>query len=225
MTDSDTSAEVRLMHFDMATIFGYLASREAPVTEVELLRRLTGEERLPGDRKRLFALHFSLYHALHTLRYHETGYYLHMDPMRLRLAPLPGCGRCVRYFPEPGRYCGKSAGDGRFCSWHLPEEELGARHLLFDPMAEFYLNPDNISFGLNPLIEKLARGVVVYSFRRGEVDAALRFFNMVHPSRRSLQKRYHDLARLYHPDMVNGSDGMMKQLNSHYQVLLEVFLI
>ncbi|HPA72792.1 MAG TPA: J domain-containing protein, partial [Spirochaetota bacterium] len=91
--------------------------------------------------------------------------------------------------------------------------------------AEFYLNPDNISFGMSPLIEKLARGIVVYSIRRGEVEAALRFFNMVHPSRRSLQKKYHELARLYHPDMVKGSDGMMKQLNSHYQILLEVFLV
>jgi DnaJ-class molecular chaperone len=40
-----------------------------------------------------------------------------------------------------------------------------------------------------------------------------------------VKRKYHQLARAYHPDMKNGDDTLMKELNHSYQVLMEVFVI
>lgn len=218
---------LKLIEFDTRALFELLVSRDTPVTEVELLKRLTGKTYLSESREELYSLHFSLYHALYTLRRLDLcrGYYLHLDPMRIRLLALSVPARCGHYFPMEGRFCGRSAAGAGFCSWHAPDDAYYAHHPHFDPMDDFYRNPDNISFGRSKLLTKIMRGIIVYSLRRGEVEEALRFFGMVHPSSRLLQKKYHELARRYHPDMKKGNDAMMKQLNRYYQVLREIFII
>jgi hypothetical protein len=94
----------------------------------------------------------------------------------------------------------------------------------FDPLLEFYLNPENIAFGESDLLKKLMNGVMVYAFRRGEVRESLEFFDLVNPNRAIVRRRYRELARRYHPD-ITGDDAMMKKLNRSYQVLCEVFQV
>jgi hypothetical protein len=223
----DDTTPLRILAFDREAIVKFLAARDSPVSEVELLKYLTGKSYLSESREELYSLHFSLYHALYTLRRHESGrtHYLHLDPMRIRLAQVPGPRECVFYHAVDGRFCGRPAESGGFCGYHAWYERYYANHPLFDPMDDFYLNPENIAFGASGILSKLMRGIIVYSLRRGEVDEALRFFGMTHPSRRLLQKRYYELARLYHPDLINGNDTMMKRLNSFYQVLREIFIV
>ena len=227
VVNMDDTTSLRLLAFDREALFDFLAARDRPVSEVELLKHLTGKTYLSESREELYSLHFSLYHSLYTLRRLESGrsYYLHLDPMRIRLAAVPDPAGCVFYYPHDGRFCGRRVESGGFCGYHAWYAGYYAGHLLFDPMEDFYLNPDNISFGASAVLSKLMRGIIVYSMRRGEVDEALRFFGMTHPSRRLLQKRYYELARLYHPDLKDGNDTMMKKLNSFYQVLREIFIV
>lgn len=213
--------------YDRNDIRGYLEQRNEPVSEAALLRHLTGKSRLPSDREDLYDIHFSLYHALYRLKESEglRGVYLHLDPMRIMLVPAPEPGRCTFYFPPRGRYCADETGGGPFCARHLRENERIGTSPVFDPMREFYLNPDNISFGKSELLRRLLNGVMIYSFRMGEIEEALKFFDLTNPDKKIIQRRYRELARRYHPDLNGFDDGRMKILNHSYQILREVFLV
>jgi len=227
MTREKNDGGPRLLDFAKDEIYTFLRSRTEPVSEAALLKHLTGLRFLSDGGEDLYSLHFSLYHALHSLRRDDAcrGMYLHLDPMRIRLVETPEPSRCSHYFPEEGSYCGRPAERRGLCSYHASAAPGDADLPLYDPMDDFYLNPENIAFGASPLLEKITRGIIVYSLRRGEVEAALRFFGIAGPSRRVVQKRYYELARKYHPDLEKGNDEMMKLLNSHYQVLREIFIV
>src|SRR4030042_491925 len=100
----DNNGHPHLQYFETSDIFNILISRGEPIAEVDLLRILTGEKRMPAGRERLFEFHFSLYHALYRLKFEAgaAGYYLHFDPMRIRLIQMPGPGSCHHYYPETG---------------------------------------------------------------------------------------------------------------------------
>ena len=215
-----------MIDIDIDGIFEYLSLRDSPVMEIELLRLITGERRIPSDKDDLFILHFSLYHALYRLKFRAggDGYYLHLDPMRIRMIRIPGQGECRRYIPERGLFCGAPAGRGRHCALHAADEEDAARPA-FDPLLDFYTNEENISFGRNPILEKLMKGAIVYSFRRGEIDRALAFFGVKRPDMKTIKRIYRELAKAYHPDKNGGDDSRMKELNHCYQVVSEVFVI
>ena len=192
--------------------------------EVELLRIITGEQRMPAARDSLFVLHFSLYHALYNLKYHAgaCGFYLHLDPMRIRLIKTPGAGRCHHYFPETGIHCGHPSDGGSYCNRHHDPYSLTA--LSYDPLHDFYCNPENISFGTSDILGKLMNGVIIYALRRGEIEQAKIFFGLSRLSMKTVKIKYHELAKLYHPDRNRGDDSLMKELNHSYQVLMEVFV-
>jgi hypothetical protein len=225
MITSNNNEHARLRDFQTADIFNILVSRDTPITEVDLLRMLTGAQRMPTGRERLFELHFSLYHALYRLKYEAGagGYYLYLDPMRIRLVKTPDAGLCHHYVPENGRHCGMPAHGGYYCSLHYNSGMLGT--LSFDPLHDFYTNADNISFGKNDILGKLMNGVIVYALRRGEIERALNFFGLSRPTLKKVKKKYHELAKSYHPDRNNGDDSLMKELNRSYQVLTEVFVL
>jgi hypothetical protein len=213
-----------LTPFDTAGIFAILEARNAPVSEAEMLRILRGGRALPSGRKELFELHFSLYHALYRLKAEigGRGLYLHLDSMRIRMIGMPGAGRCHHYLPEEGRYCGLPGGTPGHCDLHAPAPR--DRHApSFDPLYDFYNNPENISFGSNALLKKLMKGVIVYALRKGEIDAALACFGVERPTRERIRKKYHRLARSFHPDIAGGDGTRMKDLNHAYRVLMEVF--
>jgi len=224
MITSDNNKHPLLRYFETGDIFNILISRSAPIAEDDLLRILTGAQRMPAGRERLFELHFSLYHTLYRLKFESGagGYYLHLDPMRIRLIRTPAPGSCHRYYPETGSHCGLDAGDAIYCGLH---QDPGANGLSFDPLLDFYSNPDNISFGTSAILGKLMKGVIIYALRRGEVERALNVFGMSRPTMKSIKKKYHELAKSYHPDRNNGDDSLMKELNHSYQVLMEVFVL
>ncbi|HOT46229.1 MAG TPA: DnaJ domain-containing protein [Spirochaetota bacterium] len=225
MNPHRSESGLRLIEFDTGKIFALLESYDRPVMEADLLRTMTGEARFPSGREKLFELHFSFYHALYRLKREAgaLGYYLHLDPMRIRMARVPGAGSCHHYDPETGSHCGLDAGGGAYCSLHRLPGSDGA--VTFDPLLDFYTNPDNLSFGTSALLEKLMKGAVIYALRRGEVERALELFGISRPTMKNIKRKYHELAKSLHPDLNRDGETEMKKLNHAYQVLMEVFAI
>ena len=199
-------------------IADFLIERNRPSAESELLRFACTAERLPSAQRELFAVHFELYHRLYKIRerFGNAGWYLHLDPMRIRLVRLPS--GCFFYFPDSGSFCGE--GDAPRCRAHPHRGDPSLPS--FDPLREFYLNHDNVSYWDDPLFQKSLRGSAVYCFKAGAVKEALSFFGitLTNPGRALVVKRYRELSKQYHPDLC-GSDSMMKLLNAHYDVLRE----
>jgi hypothetical protein len=58
--------------------------------------------------------------------------------------------------------------------------------------------------------------------RVDEVAKAKDFFGFTHsPSKEEIKKRYKELAHKYHPDINNGEDTKMKELNHYRDVLMK----
>ena len=58
--------------------------------------------------------------------------------------------------------------------------------------------------------------------RFDEVQKAKDFFGFSHsPTKEEIKKRYKELARIYHPDINNGEDVKMKELNHFRDVLMK----
>lgn len=58
--------------------------------------------------------------------------------------------------------------------------------------------------------------------RFDEVAKAKEFFGFTHtPSKEEIKKRYKELARKYHPDINNGDDVKMKELNHYRDILMK----
>lgn len=56
-----------------------------------------------------------------------------------------------------------------------------------------------------------------------EIGKAKDFFQFSHtPTKEEVKKRYKQLARLYHPDMPEGSEEKMKDLNYYRDILMKV---
>lgn len=56
-----------------------------------------------------------------------------------------------------------------------------------------------------------------------EVQKAKDFFGFSHtPTKEDVKKRYKELAKKYHPDINNGSDEKMKELNNFRDVLMKI---
>ncbi|MCP4136367.1 MAG: hypothetical protein GY754_35680 [bacterium] len=218
---------MELIDIDIEQLFSFLEPKDVPVMEIEVLRYITGTTSMPRENGELFRIHFSLYHAFYRLKEEvgPGGYYLHLDPMRIRLLRIPGNNTCHHYETNPGKFCDEPVAGSLYCQYHSPVYSHYGSSLLFDPLLEFYENPENISFGKSDLLKKLLNGVVVFISKKGELDQALKFFGLTHPGKKIIQKRYRELARKYHPDMLNGDDSMMKRLNRSYYLLKEVYVV
>ena len=58
--------------------------------------------------------------------------------------------------------------------------------------------------------------------RFDEVAKAKDFFGFTHtPTKEEIKKRYKELARKYHPDINNGDDVKMKELNHYRDILMK----
>jgi len=218
---------MELISYDMVSLRRHLERKTAPESEAALLKFTAGLPSLPSKQEDLFILHFSLYHALYRIKHQAgaEGWYLHLDPMRIRLIRTPGTDACHQYNADEGTFCPNAAVGFSWCMEHKKGHRKNRGSLSFDPLLDFYSNPENITFGKSDLLRKLMKGIRVYAFRKGEIDGALAFFNLGKPTRSMIQKRYHELAKKYHPDRNAGDDSLMKRLNQSYQVLCEVFVV
>ncbi len=218
---------MKIIEISEIDLFDRLSSLERPVMEVELIRRFASGS-LPADStESLFVRHFSLYHALYGLKLSagNRGFYLHLDPMRIRLIRLPEASMCHYYMPEDGRFCSLAAETGCFCQRHSSYGNDLLNRIAFDPMADFYLNPDNIVFGGSLILDRLMKGMTIYGLRKGEIDSALELFGISKPGKKTIQSKYYELALKYHPDKNDGSEAKMKEVNNAYHVLREVFFL
>jgi len=218
---------MKLIKINIEDLYHYLAEMESPVMEIQLLRKFPGEVDLARRKDRLYSLHFSLFHALYLLKgiAGEDGYYIHLDPMRIRMIKVPGSGRCSYYYAEKGLFCNRHVEEGSYCTYHISYSRQNSSLPVYDPLDEFYCNPDNIAFGNSRILERLMMGIKVYTFRKGDIEESLKLFGLTHPGKRIIQKRYRELALKYHPDRNNGDDSRMKNLNNAYNVLKEVFIL
>jgi hypothetical protein len=207
-------------------VFDHLRSLAEPVMEADLLKKFSSLDRLPHETGELFRHHFTLYHMLysHKLSLARTGLYLHLDPMRVRLVPYPPQGSCFHYDAQRGAFCAARC-SGPYCPAHEGRYRADSARPAFDLLCDFYSNEENISFGESRLLERLMKGVMVYAFRKGEIDYALKVFGITDPSKKKIAERYRVLALRHHPDRNRGDDSRMKELNRAYQVLREVYLL
>ena len=207
-------------------LFEYLVSRDCPVMELDLMKKFVENECIAGEKHSLFARHFSLYHALYRLRYSAgaEGFYLHLDCMRIRLVQIPGQGICRHYDAESGTFCGEKT-DCDYCAEHGPAYTRYRNSMTCDLLRDFYMDSENIAFEDSGLLHRLMNGIMVYGFRKRDVDRALEFFNIRRPGKKIITRRYRELAGIYHPDRCGGSEEMMKQLNSFYILLKDVFIV
>lgn len=217
---------MKIIPFYRDDIVSYLRSHDRPVMEADMLKNLTELKSLPSKNDELFLYHFSLYHAMYSLKKQlaREGLYLHIDTMRISLTPYPPEGRCFHFNPEMGSFCSRPC-SGNYCPNHLHIYQHDKDNLYYDYMHDFYINEDNISFGESELLAKLMNGIIVYAFHKGEIEDALQFFDLTHPNKKIIQNKYHKLAMKYHPDRNNGDDSKMKKLNHSYQVLREVYIL
>jgi len=216
-----------LHEVDIVSLFDFLSSKDVPVMEIECIRFITGGSPFPRGDTGMFNAHFSLYHAFYRLKYFagELGYYLHMDPMRIRLIKVPRDRSCQFYDDRLGRFCAEDSGGAVYCPVHGMLVHGDIRNPVYDAVEDFYSNGANIMFGGSGLLRKLMDGCIVYAFHRDEIDNALRFFGLECPGRKRIRNRYYALAKEYHPDLHGGDDTMMKELNRSYQVLKEVYVM
>ena len=218
---------LEILEINRQELFNYLLSATAPVIEAELIKKFSDLEKIPTSMVELYKFHFSMYHALHNLKQTagKKGYYLHLDPMRIRLVHLPENEKCCHYEPETGQFCGGKTEFNNFCIYHYKLYKDNLDRLRYDPLHEFYINEENISFGTEKILGKLMDGVICYSIKKGAVEKAKKFFNLEYPSKKTIIRRYHELAKSYHPDKQDGNDTLMKELNNNYQVLKEIYIL
>jgi hypothetical protein len=207
-------------------LFDYLVKKELPVMEFDILKHIMPVQSDDTGQYTLFVKHFSLYHALYKLKFRSgvKGYYLHLDCMRIRLIPIPEKGRCRHYDAEKGNFCGEQA-TSDYCIAHRTGYKHYRNSVSFDILQDFYTDAGNITFGDSELLKKLVSGISVYSFKKKDIDEALRFFDIHKPGKRIIINRYRELAVKYHPDKCGGSGEMMKKVNSAYMILKEVFIL
>jgi len=207
-------------------LFEYLNGKNLPVMEHDIIKYFFPPGTGQDEQHTLYVKHFSLYHALYKLKFSAGayGFYLHLDCMRIRLIRLPEASRCGHYYPETGSFCMEVSEDG-YCALHNLEVKNSRNNVTFDILQDFYTDRENITFGDSELLKKLMSGIKTYSFRKKDVDEALKFFGIHEPGKKRITRRYRELAAKYHPDIPGGSEEMMKRLNGCYIILKDVFIL
>ncbi|HPJ36611.1 MAG TPA: DNA-J related domain-containing protein [Spirochaetota bacterium] len=215
---------MELIDISLDSLFAYLHELNSVTGEYEILKKFTPEHKEDGSAYSMYERHFSVYHALYRLKAEAGahGFYLHIDPLRIRLLSVPSDGFCAHYDIDHGTFCMGST-SGQFCTLHYSINETVLPS--FDPMAGFYLDPENISFGESEILNDIMKGFRIYFMRKKEIDEALVLFDLKKPDRKKITKRYRELAAHFHPDRCGGYEEEMKKINYSYSILKEVFVV
>ncbi len=212
-----------IFNFDKKFLFNFLLKQNKPILESTLLNALSNHHNFNFSRKDMYRFHFSLFNSLYEIKENECkiDYLLNIDTMRIRLIAVPNEG-CLHYFDNTGAYCGLTRRHGNFCDAH--EHSFKTASIpCFDSLREFYLNKENISYNQERIFKKIFNGFMLYSLNTKKVNEALDFFNIRKDEIGLIKKKYHLLAKKYHPDVSQDDGAMMKEINSHYQILNEIF--
>ena len=207
-------------------LFDYLIQKNQPVMEFDIIKKFIPSENNDQVQQTLFVKHFSVYNALYNLKFSAglKGYYLHLDCMRIRLIQIQEKDKCRHYDAESGQFCAEFT-SADYCTQHLKQYENYRNSLSFDVLLDFYTDPENITFGESEILKKLMSGIKVYCLKKSEIEAALKLFKIHNPGKRNITARYRELAVMFHPDRCGGSDEMMKEINSAYTILKEVYIL
>lgn len=218
---------MNLININTNELFAYLKKQSKPVMEIELLKKFITKYKSGQSYKKLFHQHFSLYHSLYLLKNlaGKKNYYIHLDPMRIRLLKIPAGKTCHYYNTKEGFFCSNSA-TRYYCMEHETIHGKITNLPSYDLFFDFYNNEKNIEFGNSDLFQKLMNGIQVYAFKKGEIESALKLFNLPqNPQKKAVKKRYRELVSKYHPDMNKNTEDMMKKVNSAYSILKEIFVL
>lgn len=215
---------MELIIINRAELRKHLTGLSAVTGEYEILKKFTPEFKENGESFSMYERHFSVYHALYMLKAEagSEGLYLYIDPLRIRLISLPGTGFCGHYSPEKGGFCMNKTGSN-FCEIHTGNIDPAIPS--FDPMEQFYLDPENIAFGESEILNEIMKGFNIYFLKKREIDEALILFNLKKPARKTISRRYRELAGIFHPDRCGGSEEKMKEINRAYTLLKAVFVV
>lgn len=215
---------MELIKIDREELMIFLSEISSVTGEYDILKKFTPDLKVSGEPYSMYERHFSVYHALYMLKAEagRSDLYLHIDPVKIRLLHVPGAGLCSYYLPEKGSFCLDKA-EGLFCKTHLGGIDPEIPY--FDPMAQFYLDPENIAFGESEQLNDIMKGFRVYFMRKREIDEALVLFNIEKPGSISISRRYRELASRFHPDRCGGSEEKMKEINRAYSLLKAVFVV
>lgn len=210
---------MKLIHYSRRDLTALLMRQSAPLMESTLFKKLTSEYGYPAfTNNNIFEFHFSLYHALYTLKHSLPKIYLHTDPMRIRGIALPEPGQCGFYFESSGTFC-KQESESAFCKQHSFDHTKP----VFDCMSRFYLDEGNIDFAAQFDYRTLMQKVLVYGFRKKEIDEALEFFKIPCLNKDAVHKNYRSFAKMHHPDKGAEDEALMKEANRHFALLKALF--
>jgi hypothetical protein len=87
---------MELIKIDKIELQAYLSGLSGTTGEYEILKKFTPANKESGEPYSMYERHFSVYHALYLLKNEagSNGLYLHIDPLRIKLLPIPGKGFC-----------------------------------------------------------------------------------------------------------------------------------
>lgn len=211
-----------VIEYDDDDVFSYLIDSEIPIFESTMIRDLNDLKSLPSNQNILYQLHFSLFHKLYLMKtkFGNSGYYLHIDSMRIKLLLIPKKNCCQFYDAESGKFCnGDCESESIFCEKHNVLRNDYNNTLIFDPMRTFYENKENILFAKDGKIFEIMNNIKFYALRSGEYENALKIFDFKVVSKIKLRKKYIELSKMYHPDNNGGNNLKMKDLNWAYNIL------
>ncbi len=204
-------------------LIAYCLNLSHPALESVVIRECV-DPLCNGDNPSLYRRHFSLFHALYTIKtcpqYFHLMVYIH--PMDIVIRNYPTNNACIHYDPWCDAFCNRETVDGIYCSFHYEFYEPYNHNCLYDPLMKFYSDSYNINYEFSVELNKVYRGFKKYIASLKEVGEGFIFlqFNAIDTCNRSLlQKRYRKLVKKYHPDRYNGDMAMIKQINEPLQLV------
>ncbi|HOJ28783.1 MAG TPA: DNA-J related domain-containing protein [Spirochaetota bacterium] len=218
----------KLIEIPKESLIAYCLNIPRPVMESVIIREIVNP--LCNGHSTLYQKHFSLFHALYNIKNNPDyfNYMVHIHPMQIVIRNYPVNNKCIDYNPLTDSFCGNQTVDGTYCPFHYTFHAPFRGDMIYDPLNEFYSDPYNINYEFSDELKKVYSGFTKYIINRRKVEQALSFFSfsaMEHCNKALLQKRYRELVKKYHPDHYHGDTTMIKEINAHYTLLKEIFVV